>query len=153
MATSKAKRAWVRWGLVAFTLVSVLAATGFVFHWAKERAFSRECEQTILWVGANYGKAGVYPRVALPSNLKSLSEDGTVDAVVLPDGRIVLLFKETLEWHHNWSGFVFTSAPLKPGEIGRDSYGRPTIQVNGLDEHFVEERVNDRLYRVRFDLG
>ena len=76
-----------------------------------------------------------------------------VDAVVLPGGRIILLFKTSLGWHHNWSGVIYSSSPLQQSDVGQDAYGRPMIQVNGLEEHFIERKVNDRHYEVAFDLG
>ena len=54
-----------------------------------------DCEQAISSVKTSHPDPGVYRQLALPAQFHRLAARGTVDAVVLPDGRIVLLLKET----------------------------------------------------------
>ena len=121
----------------------------------RQRRILSDCDKVVAWVRATHSSAGKFPGLKLPPALRRVSDpnEGTVDAIVLPDGRIYVLIRSSLSWHHNWSGFIHGSAPLLPSEIGKDAYGRPVILIDGLREHFVHEKVNDRHYDVRFDLG
>ena len=113
---------------------------------------SRDCEQAISWVKTSHPDPGVYRQLALPAQFHRLAARGTVDAVVLPDGRIVLLLKETTGEHERRTGMIWSNSPLKPSEIGSDSRGRDRIRIDGIQDHYIGEKIDDRHYRVIFDL-
>jgi hypothetical protein len=113
--------------------------------------FSRDCEQAISWVRTSYPAPGVYRQLALPPQLHRLSARGTVDAVVLPDGRIVLLLKETVDEHEWRRGIIWSSSPPKSSEIDRTPHGRDRIRINGLQDVYVTVKIDDRHYHVLLD--
>ena len=113
-----------------------------------------------IFRGFKEGGLEFHADLALPAKFQWLSANGKVDAVVLTDGKFILLLKTFLGWHHNWSGIIYSSAPVKPSWIDKDYYGRPRIWIsdtpegpNLLEDHFIETNVNDYLYFVTFDLG
>jgi hypothetical protein len=50
--------------------------------------------------------AGIYPKLSLPPAQAHLAADGLVDAAVLADGKVVLLFRTEIGWIGAWGGFV-----------------------------------------------
>lgn len=134
-------------GLLA-TLVFIVAA------WRRIERSSLDCRCAMLaaWVKATYPGPGACPDVPLPPSFTPLAADGSVDAVVLADGRVVLVLKTAPGWHHNWSGFIFASGPIQPNEIGTDPYGRPEVTIPGLPMHFIERPLDDRHILIRSDL-
>ncbi len=151
----KAPRRWLRWSVAGLCLCAAAVGGFYSLHALYQRRLLRDCDQVVAWVRATHPLAGKYPGLKLPPALRGLSDphDGTVDAVVLPDGRVFVLIRNSIGIHHNWWGFIHASAPLLPSEIGKDAYGRPQILIDGLDENFVDEKVNDRHYNAGFDLG
>jgi len=114
--------------------------------------FNRDCEQAISWMRTNHPAPGVYHQLALPEQLSRLADCGTVDAVVLPDGRIVLLLDETVGEHEYRRGVIWSNSPLKPSEIAQGPYGRDRIRIKGLQDLYVTVKIDDRHYRVLLDL-
>ena len=151
--TTKPWRTWIRWLLIlsVFLLLGIAATVALLVF--QGRATARDFEQAITWAKINCPAPGTYPDLSLPAELRHLSADGHANGIVLPDGRIVLLLKTSLGWHHNWKGVIYSSHPLKPGEIGVDAYSRQRITIPGVEEHHVTKKVSERFYKVAFDLG
>lgn len=154
---------WLRWVLsIAALLTLLIVAVSFLRQW-EQQAFERKCGQIISWVKANHSTPGNFLDLNLPPALNSLSADGQVHAVVLPDGRVVILLKTSIGWKQNFTGIVYTSAPLQPTEIRNYYYdGEPEIWINaspntcpgnGLPEHCIKKKFNDHCYEVEFNLG
>ena len=144
--------------LFNFVTLLLLLLTPVVFpactaHQESIPAPATDCERVATWVKTTHPKSGTYPGLDLPSSFRSLATDGKVDAVVLSDGRIILLFKTSIGWKGNWSGFIYASSPLKSSEMGKDYYGRPKLMIVGLQDHFVEQKVDDQNFKVSFDLN
>ena len=134
-----------------------VAASAVALNALREWAIDRDCEQVIAWVRSSHPAPGSYPGLPMPAEFRWLSIHGAVDAVVLKDGRVVLLLKTLLFGHDNdsWKGIVYSSSPLKPGELYKDDRGvwiliRDTPQDN-YPFGVIETKVNDRLYFVEFD--
>ncbi len=154
------KRTGGREAVAGIVLLMLLVGGAVVLNALRERVLGRDCERVITWVRSSHSAPGTHSDLALPSQFQGFSADGKVDAVVLADGRVVLLLKTWVGWKDNWSGIIYSSSPLKPSEISKDYYGRPRIWISDtpqgpsiLEDHFIEAKVNDRLYFVAFDLG
>ncbi|HZL38044.1 MAG TPA: hypothetical protein VFC78_22200 [Tepidisphaeraceae bacterium] len=140
---------WVLVGMLGFFFTIAIGVTYGILH---KRSIERKCDLLATWVKTTH-PAGAYPSIALPAGFADMSEDHTVNAVVLPDGRVVLLLRTSLGWHHNWSGTVYCTTPLQSADFGQDANGRPTINIKGLDDHYITEKASNHLYHVAFDLG
>jgi hypothetical protein len=144
--------AWAWAILLLIPLVDAVGVgVGLLLPAIQAARFASDCEQAISWVRTSHPVPGVYPHIALPDQLHRLADRGTVDAVVLADGRIVLLLKETVGEHERRTGTVWSSAPLKPSEVGQSPYGRGQIQIKGIQNHHITEKIDDRHYRVVLD--
>src|SRR5438045_1938363 len=84
--------------VVVAVLLGVLVAGAML---AADKKFDRKCEAVAVWVKNNHPTPGAYPDLALPASSKSLTADHVVDAVMLPDGRVVLVLKTSVQWRHN----------------------------------------------------
>jgi hypothetical protein len=133
---------------VAVVVVAALLAIG---RWAAQRKFERDCEKLALWVKSIHPNPGSYRDLDLPASMRSLSADNTVDAVVLPDGRVVLMLKASIGYKGNWSGVIYASGSVTSGEIGTDPDG--LSHINGLPWHFIEKQVDARHFIVTSNLG
>jgi hypothetical protein len=151
VTTSRRRRISI-WTLLVVGLLAAFA-TALTLRHLREKAFLADCDRLVTWVTANYPAAGTYPDIDLPAALSSLSETAKCDAVVLPDGRVIVLIQRSIGFKHNWSGVICTSAPLKPSEIGQDYYGRPLVEIDGLRDHVIFQQLDDTHYEVGFDLG
>ena len=143
--------------IAGVVLLMLLPASAVALNALREWAIDRDCEQVIAWVRSSHPAPGSYPGLPMPAEFRWLSIHGAVDAVVLKDGRVVLLLKTLLFGHDNdsWKGIVYSSSPLKPGELYKDDRGvwiliRDTPQDN-YPFGVIETKVNDRLYFVEFD--
>ncbi len=99
--------------------------------------------------------SGTHTAVDLPPSLGHLSQDGKVNAVVTPNGRLIVLFKTHIGWKENYEGFVYSDAPLRANELGTDSYGRSIIQIVGLDKDYpvIQKQLRTHWFEVYFDLN
>ncbi len=143
-------RSFLKRGILTLVLFSMILGFGI---WAAERMFNRDLEIVAAWVRKTHPLPGVYYGVALPTSQHSLTADSATDAVVLPDGRVVLLLRATIGWHGNWWGIIYASGPLNPNEIGTDAYGRPTITIKGIPYNYIEKTVDLQHFNAAFDLG
>jgi hypothetical protein len=142
-------------------LLMILVGSPFVLNAVREWVICRDCERVISWVRSNHPAPGRYPDLHLPEEFRWLSINGGVDAVVLKDGRVILLLKTSIGWKENWRGVIYTSSPFEPCEMQNGSYGgRSEIYIsdtpqgnNLLESHFIETKMNDRLYFAAFDLN
>jgi len=134
-------------------MVALEAALVVAWRWSEKTMLERDRVKLAAWVGMSYPVPGVHSDLVLPAQFRSLSADGNVDAIVMPDGRVVLLLKTSFSWHQNWSGFIFATGPILPAEVGTDAYSRPQVTIHGLSDHFVAKKVDDRHFAVAFDLG
>jgi hypothetical protein len=151
------RRSWLRrnWAILFFVvliggdMLSMLSSQ-WLSAW-QAALFARDCQRAISWVKTSHPTPGVHPKLALPDQFHRLQDRGEWDAVVLSDGRIALLLKETAGERDQRQGLILTSAPLKPAEIGRDSQGRQQIKIVGLPRHHIADKIDDRQYRVFLD--
>jgi hypothetical protein len=142
-----------RLAMVVAGMVALEAALVVAWRWSEKTMLERDCVNLAAWVRTSYPLPAAHSDLVLPAPFRSLSGDGNVDAIVMPDGRVVLLLKTSLSWHHNWSGFIFATGPILPAEVGTDAYSRPQVTIHGLSDHFVGKQVDDRHFAVAFDLG
>jgi hypothetical protein len=63
----------------------LLIALVWTWRWSEGVTLDRDCGNLAAWVKASYPAPGSHPGLILPARFRSLSADGTVDAVVLPD--------------------------------------------------------------------
>jgi hypothetical protein len=136
-------------------LICGLGAASVLFGaWAISRRPSTDhpFEQAVGGLKSRNLGTGFHQGVALPAEFHSLTKDGTVDLVRTADGRWIVLFKTSAGWKGDYSGFLVSDAPLEPGEVGRDAYGRPAITIRGL-ESVIRRKIDDWHYEVFSDLG
>lgn len=112
----------------------------------------RKLERAVASLRARGLAAGYHPGIALPVRDRPLTTDGTVDLLKTADGRLIVLFKHTREWKGNYHGTIYSDAPIRPGEIGNDYYGRPAFRLQGLNS-VIEKKAHNRRFEVFFDLG
>jgi hypothetical protein len=135
---------------VGFVLLMLTLAIGM---WFADAMFNRDCRQVAEWVRKTYPLAGSHLALRLPAAQRLLTGDETADAVTMPDGRVIVLLKTSLGWHGNWTGAVYSTGPIVPGEIGVDAYGRPQLRMQGLPYHFISRQIDPQHFEVAFDLG
>ena len=100
--------------IIAGVVLSILlVGSAAVLKPLRERAIGRDCEQLMSWVRSSHLAPGAH-QLALPAQFQRLSViDGKVHAIVLKDGRIVLLLKTSLNSQHGYyQGIVYCSGPL-----------------------------------------
>jgi hypothetical protein len=124
------------------------------------RRLDRDCNEVIAWVKLGHPGPGCYVNLKLPPALAHLAIDGSVDAVVLEDGRTVLLFRTNIGWIGAWDGFIYCSGPLRLSEVGLsppdpgfvNNWGYPPLRIAGLGDSAtcVFKRLNPHEYVVGF---
>ena len=149
------KRKGGRGIIASVVFLMLLAASAVVFNALCERVVDRNCEGVIAWVRSNHPAPGGYPGLPMPAEFRWLSVDGEVDAVVLEDGRVILLLKTLLYGHDNtsWKGIVYSSSPLKPDELSKIGDQGQWIRKGDAPQgayYYIETKVNDHLYFVGF---
>ncbi|MEX2187453.1 MAG: hypothetical protein WD875_11685 [Pirellulales bacterium] len=105
------------------------------------------------WVREQNLAPGVHEHIALPFPHAHRADNGTIDVVVSPDGRITFLLKTHIGWKQNYEGYVYSTEPFGAGEFVRDYYGRTNINNREFGDPVVRRRVDERTYEVYFDLG
>jgi len=118
-------------------------------RWIALKSFDHECRSLAAWLITNHPTPGAYSGLALPANRKRLADTGTVDAVVLPDGRVVLVLKREDLWE-GWTGMIYCSGPIKPGEIAADAYGLHVI-ISGIPQHVVRKQLDSQHFIAGWD--
>jgi hypothetical protein len=140
--------------ILAFAAPPIAALiSSVVIQRIQARNFDRQCADLAVWVKANYPTPATHAGLKLPAQFQALAADSAVDAIVLPDGRVVVLLKTSFWGHDCSSGIVYSSGPIQPSEIGPDGYGRQQITFPGISSCYIEQKVDDRHFIVRFDLG
>ena len=86
--------------MAGIVLLPLLVGGANVLNALRERAIGRDCEPVISWVRSSHLVPGIHQNLTLPAEFRRQSADGRVDAVVLEDGRVILLLKTSLGWHH-----------------------------------------------------
>jgi hypothetical protein len=132
------RSAWLKRLLVLCLCVMMF----FVARWSAVRAFERDCQTVAAWVKTTHPTAGSYLAIPLPNSQRLLSGDGKIDAVVLPDGRVVLVARMAVVSDGHWLEIIYASGPIAPAEIGKDPSGRAHILINGLSENVVTKQVD-----------
>jgi hypothetical protein len=132
-----------RW-LTPLLVLSLCAVMFIAARWAAVRAFERDCREVAAWAKTTHPKAGSYTALPLPNSQRLLSGNGKVDAVLLADGRVVLVFRMSVSDSDNghWSEIIYASGPIASAEIGKDPSGRSHILIDGLSEHVIEKQVD-----------
>jgi len=153
LATSWRKRLWRNLGALGFLLI-VGALVGLFLHgYFDTRRRERLFEQVVQSLRKSAYAPGIYRDVELPKPLRQASWDGTVTLRVTDDGRYIVLFKEKVGWKMNYSGSVYSDAPLRAEDIGSSNSGRRVIGLGDNESPFVSSQLNSRWYLVFFDLG
>jgi hypothetical protein len=144
-------RSRVRWlaKKTGIGLILLFAMVG-ISNWASLKMYDHDCAQIVTSVKINHPAAGFYPNLVLPTSQRPFAEE--VDALVLPDGRIILVVKTLIVWHGNWRGTIYASGPITAGEIGTDAYGRPIIKIDGLPVHYIMKQVSPQHFDAAADL-
>jgi len=125
----------------------------------QSRKLNGDCAAVIAWVKSTHSAAGAYPQLSLPPPLAHLSTNGLVDAVVLKDGRVGLLFQAETPFLSYWRGFLYSSGPLTPSEVGLDHpdpwflahWGYPQLTIDGLPGGCIYNVFNSQEYLVGMD--
>jgi hypothetical protein len=125
--------------------------------WLQARRFERDCNAIIAWVRSGHSATGVYKGLKLPPNLSSLAWDGLADAKILGDGNVLVAFQTEMPWISARQGVLFSSAPLRPSEVGLDrpnpwfvsTWGYPELRIDGLwDDACIFKTVNAHEYII-----
>lgn len=152
LATSSRHPLWRRLGVLAFTLVGAALVGLFLPSYFDTRQRERRFEEVLQSLRKSAYAAGTY-RVELPSRLSQASWDGTVTLRVTDDGRYIVLFKEKVGWKMNYSGSVYSDAPLRAEDFESDDVRRAVSCFGDSEFPFVSSQLNNRWYLVFFDLG
>jgi hypothetical protein len=140
--------------LLAFTALPIAAlVVAVVVQHVQARAFDRGCADLAAWVRMTYPSPATHAQLPLPGRFRSLASDHYTDAIVLPDGRVLLLLPTSFWGHDCSSGIVYLSGPVRPGEIGTDNYGRPQFTFPSLLECYIEKQIDTQHFIVAYDLG
>jgi hypothetical protein len=123
------------------------------WRWSERRVLDQRCAALASWVKATYPAPGAHPAILLPPQFRTLASDHLVDAIALGDGRVLLLLRTSLSWHHNWTGMIYSTGAIRPSEISPDASGRPQVMYPDLPEHFVSKQIDDTHFAAAFDLG
>jgi MFS family permease len=150
-----------RWVIGISAALFVYGAVWGLGSRLQTRRLDRDCNEVIAWVKLGHPDPGCYLNLKLPPALSHLAIDDSVDAAVLEDGRIVLLFRTVVGWIGGWGGFVYSSGPLEPSEVGLsrpdqgfvNNWGYPPLRIAGLGDSAtcVFKRLNPHEYIVGDD--
>ena len=105
------------------------------------------------WLQTQNLAVGEHEGVVLPAQFQPSTDNGTIDVVVLPSGRICFLLKTNIGWKQNYEGYVYSTEPLRQVEFYSDYYGRTCILFSEHVHPVVERKIDDQTYAVFFDLG
>ena len=140
-------------------LVLLVLVAGAAFLWSgisarnSSRRLCAEYTRAVAGIAAQGVAPGVYLKFALPASDSRLSFGGFVTVVVEADGRVLVLFKESIGWKGNYEGYVFANRPFRASDFAQDYYGRSVLNTPGLTEPVVVGPLGDCGLQVKFDLG
>lgn len=152
LATSSRQPLWRRLGVLGLTLVGAALVGLFLLSYFDTRQRERRFEEVLQSLRKSAYAPGTH-RVELPSPLKQASWDGTVSLRVTDDGRYIVLFKEKVGWKMNYSGSVYSDAPLRAEDFESNGVRRAVSCFGDSEFPFVSSQFNSRWYLVFFDLG
>jgi hypothetical protein len=128
------KSGWI----VVPALLLVLVATEappYIQAWLLER----DCARLAHWLCAHQAP-GSYSALALPGKFARLSDAGSADAIVRPDGGVVLVLKI------QWFELIYSSSSNAPPEIKTDSFGRRYLPISGQPAYLIDTQLNGNFY-------
>ncbi|HZZ42554.1 MAG TPA: hypothetical protein VFE58_06430 [Tepidisphaeraceae bacterium] len=116
----------------------------------------RDCNTVVAWVRSTHSDPGDYKNLTLPPSLDYLSNDGRVEAVLLTDGRVILLFQSEKPWISFCRYTLFSSTSLTGYEVGTDHpdpwftphWGYPELRVTGLPNFCIFSKLSPNYYVV-----
>jgi hypothetical protein len=150
----KQHAAWLA-GLIVLCIIASLAASKRGAKSAS-RLRLRDCNAVVAWVRSTHTVPGDYKDLTLPSSLEYLSNDRRVEAVLLGDGRVVLLFQSETPWISFCRYTLFSSSPLTGYEVGvghpdpwfTSHWGYPELRVAGLPNFCIFSTLSANDYIV-----
>jgi hypothetical protein len=138
-------------------LLVLVAGSAFLWSgistWNHSRRLCAEYTRAVAGISAQGVVPGVYPEFALSASDSRLSFGGFVTVVVEADGRVLVLFKESVGWKGNYEGYVFANRPFRASDFSQDYYGRSVLNTPGITEPVVVGTLGDCGLQVKFDLG
>ena len=140
-------------------LAALVLVAGSVFLWSAmsnrnhSRRLCAEYTRAVAGIAAQGLAPGVYPQFALSASDSRLSCSGFATVVVEADGRVSVLFMESIGWKGNYVGHVVSNRPFQASDFAQDYYGRSVLKTPGLTGPVVVGPLGDCGLTVKFDLG
>jgi hypothetical protein len=109
----------------------------------------------VEWAAAQDVMRGATEALPLPPALVRHSAERRAHVAHTRDGRRCVLVKTDIGYKGNFKGIVACDAPLRPEELVEKA-PRPYLTLPGVEmfeELYVSSRIDDRAYRVFFDLN
>jgi hypothetical protein len=142
-------------GAIVLCVVAALAVSKWGARSASHLRLP-DCTAVVAWVRSTHTAPGDYKDLTLPSSLEYLSNDGRVEAVLLSDGRVILLFQSETPWISFCRYTLFSSSPLTGYEVGvshpdpwfTSHWGYPELRVAGLPNFCIFSTLSPSDYVV-----
>jgi len=144
----KTKRFLWRVGTAAVAVVLYVA----IVRWSGDALFDRECGKLADWIRSSHPSPGRSFTLTLPGARSNMAEDHRVHGATTTDGKVVFILKTSLGFHHNWDGYLYSSGPIAPNEIGPDGWGRTQVRIPGLPYHYIAKQRDSRHFVVGSDV-
>ena len=139
-------------GFLVAAMVAMLAG-----YYILERRHLQEleamCSQIAQWADRSLAP-GAYASVTPPPDIR-LPTGSHVNVVKRASGDVLVLLKNDIGWKENYDGVLYSTLPLRSGDIVPGAYGREELVVPNLDDWqpLIRERVTRQFLRVDFDLN
>jgi hypothetical protein len=132
--------------VAAMIYIAMVAAARWISVWE----FDRQCESFVAYVKSHYSAPQVISDQKLDSFQPWLTDDHGYIAILLADGRVVLMFRKYNALDEEWTAVLYCNCPIRPTELPGFS-GGPIYVVPNLWNYSVKEQLDSQHYIVEWN--